>query len=89
MRSYAAIINDGVVGAVSPVLLESNMRKCLFTALMAVAIVGVFVCTLAGGMALYEDLGFHPSHALVGVVFFAILGAWASIAVECEESVMG
>lgn len=63
--------------------------KFVYAGLMAACVVGVFVFTVAGGMALYEDLGFHPSIALVGVVFCALVGAWTSIALEEEESVMG
>lgn len=60
------------------------MSKYFFSALMAVAIIGIFACTVAGGIALVMDVGIHPSIAIVGVVFSALVGAWASVALDSD-----
>lgn len=63
------------------------MAKYLFTALMGIALIGVGVFTIAGAMALVTDtdIGIHPPIALVGVVFSAMVGGWASVAVDSDE----
>ena len=60
--------------------------KFVYAALLSIFLIGVFVFTVAGSLGLLGMGGIAPEIALLGVIFCALVGAWASIAIEGEEA---
>lgn len=67
------------------ITLEFKM-KYLFMALMITCLAAVFGFTLAGAFHLAVGRGLQVEWSLLGLVCFALIGAWASIGVVDTKS---